>query len=677
MKALKIGGGIVAVLIVGVIVFLLTFDVNQYRGVIQEQAKAATGREVSIGEISLALSLSPAIVVHDVSVGNAPWGSRPEMVKAERIAAYTQLIPLIFGTVNIADLEIIGGDIVLETNSEGKGNWEFDVESDPNAEPVPLNVNGVSAQNLKFTYRDAVNKMSADIAAEDEEVEIDGALIDMIVPSVEVEGAVIAFVQGAMKADAKIGSLELNAEGPILDMAITQVEASDTVANYQDGAMKAEANIGNLALNSSGPITEYNISNIAVSNTTATYTSGGTPMQVAIETAALNDDGYLDLKASLDGEEVTASGEFASIAQLMARNEAFPVKLALQGFGINAETDLQVSLAEDRPSANGSVSVAEVILPQGEEGESAESSGSPDGKVIPDLPIPWDTLAVANADVAVSVGKVVLANGLEITNVAVPIKLSNSTLSADPISMAIADGTVRVGLGMNAGNKSVSLKADIDGFSAENVAKAMKESDLITQGELDFALNVSGRGDTVRQVMASLNGSMICGMAQSRIRSDALNVIGADVIMQVASAINPMGNKDPYTVAQCAVANFQISDGVARTDRGIALVTDKMNVTSSGNINFNTERLDLNVRPKAKSGIGLGLGEIAQAVKVSGTLAEPGVGIDAAGAAKAVGTIGAAIATGGISALLQGAKNRVDAETDGDPCQIARTWHQG
>jgi len=215
MKALKIGGGIVAVLIVGVIVFLLPFDVNQYRGVIQEQAKAATGREVSIGEISLALSLSPAIVVHDVSVGNAPWGSRPEMVKAERIAAYTQLIPLIFGTVNIADLEIIGGDIVLETNSEGKGNWEFDVESDPNAEPVPLNVNGVSAQNLKFTYRDAVNKMSADIAAEDEEVEIDGALIDMIVPSVEVEGAVIAFVQGAMKADAKIGSLELNAEGPI------------------------------------------------------------------------------------------------------------------------------------------------------------------------------------------------------------------------------------------------------------------------------------------------------------------------------------------------------------------------------------------------------------------------------------------------------------------------------
>ncbi len=113
MKALKIAAGVVVLLVVGVGVFLATFDVNQYRGLIQDQAKAATGREVSIGEISLAVSLSPAIVVHDVKLGNAPWGSRPEMVIAERKAAHTDLIPLIFGTVNIGDLELIGADVLL------------------------------------------------------------------------------------------------------------------------------------------------------------------------------------------------------------------------------------------------------------------------------------------------------------------------------------------------------------------------------------------------------------------------------------------------------------------------------------------------------------------------------------------------------------------------------------
>ncbi|MEQ9447335.1 MAG: AsmA family protein, partial [Rhodospirillaceae bacterium] len=152
MKALKIAGGVVALLIVGIFVFLLTFDANQYRGVIQDQAKAATGREVSLGEIELAISLSPAIVVHDVTLGNAPWGSRPEMVIAERVAAHAELIPLIFGTVNIGEIEIIGGDVLLETDENGKGNWEFDVEPSPEGGDVPLSIGGLSAEDLTFSY---------------------------------------------------------------------------------------------------------------------------------------------------------------------------------------------------------------------------------------------------------------------------------------------------------------------------------------------------------------------------------------------------------------------------------------------------------------------------------------------------------------------------------------------
>ncbi|MEQ9447848.1 MAG: AsmA-like C-terminal region-containing protein, partial [Rhodospirillaceae bacterium] len=228
-------------------------------------------------------------------------------------------------------------------------------------------------------------------------------------------------------------------------------------------------------------------------------------------------------------------------------------------------------------------------------------------------------------------------------------------------------------LGMNAASKSISLRADIDGFNAENVARAMRQTDLITQGELDLAINVRGSGNTVQAVMSSLNGSVIGGMAESRIRSDALNVIGADVIMQVASMINPMGNRDPYTVARCAAVNLQISGGVARAENGIALVTDKMQITSSGQIDFSQERLNFNVRPRATGGIGVGLGQVAEAISVSGSLANPGVGIDKTGAVKAIGRIGAAIATGGLSIFAEGAANRVTE--GGDPCQEARTWH--
>ena len=90
---------------------------------------------------------------------------------------------------------------------------------------------------------------------------------------------------------------------------------------------------------------------------------------------------------------------------------------------------------------------------------------------------------------------------------------------------------------------------------------------------MDLQINLNGRGGTVQAIAANLSGSIVGGMGQSRVRSDALNVIGADILMQIASAINPLGNNDPYTVAQCAVVNFQVADGIARTDKGIALVT--------------------------------------------------------------------------------------------------------
>ena len=232
MIALKIAVAVLAVLIGGIMVVLLTVDVNQYRGMIQDQVKAATGRGVSIGEIELAISFSPAIVVHDVRLGNAPWGSQPEMLVAERIAAHTQLIPLIFGTVNLADLEVIGADVLLEINAEGKGNWEFDVESSPDDEAVPLNLDGISAEHLKLSYRDGVSKMRAEMTAESLDVEIAGALMDLNIPSVEVDGATLSYAEGKTSAEAKVGSLRLDAIGAITDFNITDIAVSDTTASY-------------------------------------------------------------------------------------------------------------------------------------------------------------------------------------------------------------------------------------------------------------------------------------------------------------------------------------------------------------------------------------------------------------------------------------------------------------
>lgn len=721
MKIVKIIGGVLAALVAVIVVVLLTVDVSQYKGVIQDQAKAATGREVKIGDIKLSLSLTPAIVLTDVSVANAPWGSRPQMLTVKSAEASTQLIPLLFGTVNISGLKLVGPDVLLETNAQGKGNWEFDTAQPAagSGQSTPLNVSGLSVEGLKFAYRDAKTRSSASVAAASAEIDIDGALADMVIPAATVKGLTGSYSSGPAGAQGAAAELTFAAVGPITDFNLTSLKARDVKGSYKEGpsayegavasltlsgaprnvgnrpahidpaaALKAlnvtsvvlegatatmqggsgatTAAIGKIEAQGRGPIGSLGITNLVVTNGKLVRTGGGA-VDAEITTLSLDGAGKLDLAAKVGGGDVTAAGTLAPVATLASMDKGFPVKVAFAGLGLKGTTDLTVNVSGQRPSAQGAVTIPELDL-------SKFIKPSPPGdRLFSEEPLPWDSLAASDAKVKLTVGTLTLPSGLVLTNVVLPLDLNGGHLVASPATFNVAGGTVTSNLQLNARDKTLGLATQASGLTAETIAREMKKGDMITQGPVDLNIAVRGTGNSARDIAASLNGSVIAGMGESRIRSNALNFVGGDILMQVLGAVNPVGNKDPYTVARCGVINLQIANGVGTTNNGIALVTDKMQLTSSGTVNFGTERIDLSVRPQATGGIGVGLGMLAQAVRVQGPLAAPSIGVDKAGAVKTLGTLGAALATGGLSALAQGAKGRVDA--GGDPCQTARTWH--
>lgn len=120
-------GVAVVAAVVAVVAILMSVDVNQYRDVIEEQAKAATGRALTIGgPIDLSISLTPAVVLEDVAFANAPWGSRPEMIAARRLEAQVELLPLLSGEIKVRRLMLVGPDVLLEVNEDGVGNWVLD-----------------------------------------------------------------------------------------------------------------------------------------------------------------------------------------------------------------------------------------------------------------------------------------------------------------------------------------------------------------------------------------------------------------------------------------------------------------------------------------------------------------------------------------------------------------------
>jgi hypothetical protein len=87
-------------------------------------------------------------------------------------------------------------------------------------------------------------------------------------------------------------------------------------------------------------------------------------------------------------------------------------------------------------------------------------------------------------------------------------------------------------------------------------------------------------------------------------------------------------------------------------------------IVGGGDIDFNTEQLNIEFNTKPRAGVGISASSIVSPfVKLKGTFASPSIALDKKGALLSGG---AAVATGGLSLLVQSIAGRATAE--GDQC---------
>ena len=125
-RSLAALGGVVVLLLIAVAIAVHTVDVKEFLGPIKQRVKDATGRDLEVrGGIDLKLGLEPKLVLDDVTLGNAAWSKQPQMVTAKHVEAQIALLPLLRKRFEVIRFKLIEPTIVLETDSGGKGNWEF------------------------------------------------------------------------------------------------------------------------------------------------------------------------------------------------------------------------------------------------------------------------------------------------------------------------------------------------------------------------------------------------------------------------------------------------------------------------------------------------------------------------------------------------------------------------
>jgi uncharacterized protein involved in outer membrane biogenesis len=162
-KPLMLSAIAVVVLILAAYLVLLSLDFNRFKPQIVQAVKEASGLDMTIhGDIDIGFGLDLRVLIHDIDIRNAAWGSRPEMVRMRRCELNLALLRLIRGFLEIDQLIFIEPDFLLETNPSGEFNFQVapsgGVSSSPqttqSTEFPLLPVKEVLVKKGRFTYRD-------------------------------------------------------------------------------------------------------------------------------------------------------------------------------------------------------------------------------------------------------------------------------------------------------------------------------------------------------------------------------------------------------------------------------------------------------------------------------------------------------------------------------------------
>ena len=145
--------GILLIVFIGAVtaamIFGVTVNLDGMRSRVDAAATKTIGREVAIeGSVELVISFQPGLEIRGVRIGNPAGWQTGDLVRAERVRAVIDIVPLLRGRIQIGEISAEGVLLSLETTTSGKNNWEFDIV----AEPQPVRPQALSDRDSRFSF---------------------------------------------------------------------------------------------------------------------------------------------------------------------------------------------------------------------------------------------------------------------------------------------------------------------------------------------------------------------------------------------------------------------------------------------------------------------------------------------------------------------------------------------
>ena len=560
-----------ALLIVALAILIACWDWNWFKGPIERQVQARTGRSFDIGgDLDVDLGRITTIRADALRFGNAPWSKEPTMASTDHLEFGIEVWPLLLRReVLIPNLRLGKPRLRLEKGPKGVGNWVFGEEG------------GTQPQFRRLWIDDGELRFIDSAVKTDIDVRVDSAAQgrNEAAPPIDATGG------GRWQGNAF--TVRGHAESP-LDLR-DKDRPYRVDAHAQAGATKAHARGTlldplqlrdfdlKLALSGKDMADLFPLIGIAIPQTPPYALDGRLTRGVKGDRTTWHYDGFTGKVGDSDlsgTASVTNGGPRPYLrANLTSRRLDFD---DLAGF-IGAA-----------PHAGGNESTNPDLAAQAARQQVRS-------RLLPDRPYELDKLRAMDADVRWKAHRI-NSPKLPLDDMDAHLVLEGGVLRLNPLNFGVAGGDIRSDIRMDARENTIHTRADI-GARGLNLGPLLPDVKLAQDaiGKVGGQVALNGDGNSIASMLGSSNGDAAIGLGHGQISNLLMEYAGIDI----AEALKFMIRGDRKVPIRCAFGDFSVKNGVMTT-RALAFDTSDTIIVGDGSISLKDETLNLKLRPRPK-----------------------------------------------------------------------------
>jgi len=292
--------------------------------------------------------------------------------------------------------------------------------------------------------------------------------------------------------------------------------------------------------------------------------------------------------------------------------------------GINVNGDVSYQTANSPKLtinlSGGSIDLAPYLPKNAKPVQHKAATLPPDARIVPDVALDFGNENSLDAIVTISDLNIKSKNA-PLTTINARFSADKGVLRLDPLETRSAvDGSsvhakIEIDGSKNPATGTVALQADH--FNFGEVIKRLGITEDVT-GTLNLQIDASGKGETLRALVGSANGKVQLVADKGSIPKWLLEIWGGGLLRLM---LPTTWAEDPKTDLNCAVARFDVQDGVMRSN---TLLADTKRVTVAGEavVNWQNEQIKGIFKPQPKDPT---LFHLGTPIQLSGNLAHPKV----------------------------------------------------